>query len=128
MAKRVVVKVDGLESKGVDDYISEPLERYLTAPRSMAPGTGQRVMWRADVDAETGSPEAGASDTASAVVSYTDAQGASFDEAYDLSTALFGAISPSPTEGPRALGSGKELANVERALRTLNMHVGEMRR
>lgn len=51
-----------------------------------------------------------------------------YTESYVLATDIVGRIAPAPTEGSSRLGSGMELVNIEKALRTLNMHVGELRR
>ena len=128
MAQDILIIVEGLVPQGETDYISTSLKKYLSSPRSLAPGTSQRVMWRAEADTETGAVEAGAPGQAMAEASYHDSQGAKYKERFDLSVDLLGAISPAPTQGPRARGEHKELANIERALRTLNQHVGEIRR
>lgn len=128
MAREVTIEVEGLFVRDEQDYISGDLQQYLGTARSISPGSGHRVMWRAEADPDSKHPEAGASASAQAVVNYLDSIGVPHEDHFDLSIDLYGAISPIPTEGSRAIGKGLELANVERALRTLNQHVGELRR
>ena len=113
---------------GAAYYITEPLVLYLMTPRTIAPGARQRVMWKRVEGSGSGDTEAGAPGQVTGVVSYRDDFGSRYHETYDLSVDTVGAWAPAPTEGPRAMGSGKVLANIEKAIRTLSTHIGELRR
>lgn len=128
VARSVVASCDSLQVRDSDDYISAPLMTFLATPRTLAPGARVRVMWRMEGQTVGDHPEAGAPGKASVTLRYSDDTGEVYPDVYDFDTEALGAIAPVPTEGPSATGSGKELANVERALRTLNIHVGELRR
>lgn len=110
------------------DHISEPLNAYLRAQHMLVPGARHRVMWRMNTLPELGLTEAGAGAQASLGIRYEDDLGQTYTDAFLFNLDIIGAITPSPSEGPSALGKDKELANIERALRTLNVHVGELRR
>ena len=127
IALAITVEVNKIADRGPGDYISGALMQYLAEPRTLAPGSRQRVMWRAE-PSDSGRGEAGAARRVSGQVNYRDETGAKYSETYDLSVETISKSSPIPTEGPRVHGDGKELANIERALRTLNGHVGELRR
>lgn len=49
-------------------------------------------------------------------------------ETYELDHATMTTVSPAPTDEPRRSESGNELADIDRALRALAGHVGELRR
>lgn len=126
IALGVSIDIGPFAPQNEHDTIAEPLARYLATPRTLAPGARQRVMWRSDW--KDASRHFGAPRSATGRVTYTDNAGTPYDEAYDLSVEGMAAATPVPTKGETELGAGKELRNVELALRTLNVHVGELRR
>lgn len=127
-ARSVVMFCTDLRVRDDDDHISPSLISYLATPRALAPGARERVMWRMDEDAHGRLSEAGAPGKTSVEVTYSDGIGNQYADTYAFDVDSLGAAAPAPTEGPSAMGNGKELANIERALRTLNAHVGELRR
>ncbi|MEE3851928.1 hypothetical protein VZC37_16420 [Gordonia sp. LSe1-13] len=46
IAHDVTVDVGPLTKRNGDDHISDALHRYLSTPRTLAPGARHRVMWR----------------------------------------------------------------------------------
>lgn len=126
IALGVTIDIGPFAPQNERDTITEPLKRYLTTPRTLAPGARQRVMWRSDwkdMGRHFGAPR-----TASGRVTYADNVGIQYEEEYDLSVEGVAAATPVPTKGNTELGAGMELRNIELALRTLNVHVGELRR
>ncbi|MBJ8343917.1 hypothetical protein [Antrihabitans sp. YC2-6] len=129
IARDVRMDIGDLSRRDEKDFITEPLARYLSAKRILAPSARQRVMWRREPNKEVGRPEpAGASQKVSATVTYKDDVGASYTDVYDLSTDTIDDSTPAPTQGPKVLGDDKELVNIEKAIRTLSIHLGELRR
>lgn len=63
-------------------------------------------------------------------VAYEDDSGKAYSESFAFDTDLLARVSPVPTEGARKGGSeqGRELMNIDRAIRSLAQHVGELRR
>ena len=96
MAREVTVEVAGLTIRDETDDISGYLLQYLETPREIAPGSGQRVMWRSEADPTTKQTEEGAPASAQAVAKYVDWTGLPYQEPFDLSVDLYGAISPVP--------------------------------
>lgn len=117
-----------------DDHISEHLATYLADKRDLPPGARHRLMWRYEErDKKTNELKAvaGAPPAATVTVTYQDEKGAKtydFSASFDLD--VIAPITPAPAEGPRMMGTekGHELMNIDRALRTLSQHVGELRR
>lgn len=128
LAHRVMIDIGELSVRDDDDYISGPLAEYLAKPKTLAPGSRHRVMWRCEPREQAGRGEAGAPKTAQGKVSYTDDGGHQYSETYDLSVDGVMQVTPVPTVGTRSHGEGKELVNIEHALRALNRHVGELSR
>lgn len=128
LAHQVMIDVGTLSVRDDDDYISGPLAEYLAKPMTLAPGSRHRIMWRCEPREEAGHGEAGAPKTAQGTVHYSDDDGRQYSETYDLSVDGVMQVTPVPTVGPRSHGDGKELVNIGHALRTLNQHVGELRR
>lgn len=127
-ARSVIISCADLRVRDDDDHISPHLIPYLATPRALAPGARERVMWRMDEDAYERLSQAGAPGKTSVDVTYCDDIGNEYTDTYSFDVNTLGAAAPVPTEGPSAMGNGKELMNIERALRTLNAHVGELRR
>lgn len=115
-----------VEPQDADDHIAGPLNDYLNEARVLVPGARHRVMWR--MEAEGRHRAAGAAARTEAALVYTDAGGARFSEDYVWDVDVLGAASPVPTEGPRSTSANAELGNIERAIRSLSVHVGELRR
>ena len=63
-------------------------------------------------------------------VAYEDYSGKAYTDSFTFDTDLLAAVSPAPIEGPRTGGAegGRELMNIDRAIRNLAGHVGELRR
>lgn len=108
-----------------DDYIVAPLLSFASTPRDLVPGERLRVMWARDTENVT----AGVIDSASATVTYTDDAENPYSEQRRLSIEASKAT-PAPSEGSRVHSSSgqNELKNIERALRSMNSHLGELRR
>lgn len=84
-------------------------------------------MWR---QAKQGEPWSGAPSVSTVTVAYEDDSGKAYGESFAFDTDLLADVSPIPTEGSRKRGSeqGRELMNIDRAIRNLAQHVGELRR
>lgn len=106
------------------DEISGPLKQFCEEPRDLPPNASLRVTRRASFGQ---GPWLGQREKATVSVRYSDDQGASHSDSYLCDTAM-GSAMPAPSKGPRAAGKDNELKNIEKALRTLNQHVGELRR
>lgn len=96
LAHRVVIDVGALSIRDEDDYISGPLSEYLSKPKTLAPGSRHRVMWRCEPREEACRGEAGAPKTARGRVSYTDDAGCQYMETYDLSVDGVMQVTPVP--------------------------------
>ncbi|MCP3420336.1 hypothetical protein [Nocardioides pinisoli] len=111
------------------DHITEHLLVYLNATHMLVPNARHRVLWRANDDPTTSMTAAGVPPRFNLGISYEDDQNTAYSDSFDFDVEVIGSVSPAPTQGPRvSSGNEKELANIERALRTLNTHVGELRR
>lgn len=143
---------DGLSA---DDHITEPLMEYLKGSRPLPPGARHRLMWRYS---HKGEEDAGAPAQVTVTVTYDDDRqrsvrrlaGAAWQvlcrllgragaeaaargryiEVFGFDTDALGPSTPVPAEGPYKCGSeqGQELMNIDRAIRNLAKHVGELRR
>lgn len=117
-----------------DDHISEYLAIYLADKRDLPPGARHRLMWRYEERDETTNElkaVAGAPSVAKIKVTYQDEKGkATFDFSASFDLDVLAPITPAPADGPRKEGEerGRELMNIDRAIRTLSQHVGELRR
>lgn len=133
MARDVRVNPGPLMPKDAEDHISTPLAAFLSSPLMLPPGARRRLMWRMEADPKTGMTAAGADETVDVRVTYTDGADSSFDENFRVTTENYGPIAPAPTTGSEVPGGGRDkgqesLANIERVLRALNIHVGSLRR
>lgn len=118
---------DTWNSTDPDDHITKPLVAYLAAERVLPPGARHRVMWRR---AEEGRPWSGAPSVSTVTVAYEDDSGKPYSESFAFDTDLLAEVSPIPSPGARKGESeeGRELMNIDRAIRNLAQHVGELRR
>lgn len=128
------VQIDAgpLAARDAEDHISEPLAAFLTRPMTLPPGAKRRVMWRMEAEPHDNRTVAGANEDVPVKVTYTDVQGERYTDTFNVTTEGYGRVAPSPLTGSRVGGSGRtkgeeSLANIERALQTLNMHVGMLR-
>ncbi|UFU05480.1 hypothetical protein [Ruania halotolerans] len=127
-AHRVTLHTQELEPQNDEDHIVEPLKRYLATERWLAPGKSERVMWRRGPEPYNPKLEAGAPAQADVRVRYESETGTPYEATFHLDVDSIGAVAPVPTNGPTAHGKDVELKNVENAVRTLAVHVGELRR
>ncbi|MEN3121851.1 hypothetical protein [Janibacter sp. LM] len=115
-----------------EDHISEHLAAYLGRKRDLPPGARHRLMWRYEQhDQKTGKllAIAGAPAIATVTVTYEDDEGKGFDSSFSFDLDVLGAVAPVPFGGPRVESdTDQELKNIDRAIRTLSQHVGELRR
>lgn len=109
------------------DRITEPLLEYLKRERDLPPGARQRVMWSY---AREDDEHAGGPAVATVTVTYRDDVGKTYEESFTFDTDALAKVSPVPSEGPRKSGAeaGKELMNIDRSIRNLSQHLGELRR
>lgn len=132
IAHDVAVDVGPLARRDAEDHISDALRKYLDTPRTLAPGARHRLMWR--MEPHNGMSEAGANRAdVTGKIAYRDDEGRKYTESYDLSVDTMLDAMPVPTEGAKVSGSSRtktemELGNISRAIRALNLHVGELRR
>lgn len=129
-AHRVRVITDpalGTKKRDPGDYITDSLVKYLGQARSLPPGARRRVMWRSESGGEKPS---GAPAEITVKVAYEDENHKVYTEEFDFDTGPIARAAPVPSEGPRKSGSekGQELHNIDRAIRSLAKHVGELRR
>ncbi|GAA1726852.1 hypothetical protein GCM10009793_24820 [Brachybacterium phenoliresistens] len=118
--------------------IGDDLTRWLSQPHTLAPGARIRIMWRWNEGREGSSAQADGMPSRSRVaLSYRSTDGTEVygaGEVYEIETDLFGKASPAPQQGSRVGPSPSEsqqtraLKNIDRAIRALNTHVGELRR
>lgn len=129
------VVVDGGEYTPQDesDHIVPDLGKYLLAPKTLVPGARRRVMWGYSTnDARI---RAGVLEPRDVSVTYLDERRSRswlgrkrpYRDTFRVGDALAGMVFPAPTEGPKPNNTDM-LAHIDRAVRTLNTHVGELRR
>lgn len=132
-ARNVVVDGGEYGIQDQDDHISPNLGKYLLSPKTLVPGARRRVMWGYSTD----DPHirAGVLQPREVVVTYLDDRKARsrfgrrrpYSDTFVVGDGFAGAVFPAPTEGPRPTSSDM-LAHIDRAVRTLSTHVGELRR
>lgn len=127
-ARNVRYSFDDWDAKGDDDRITDRLKRYLRMPHLMVPGARHRVMWRTVHIRNSETIAAGMDASAGITITYDDDRGKSFSDHYDFDVEALSAASPAPAEGSAKIGTGRELANIDLAIRNLSMHLGELRR
>jgi len=131
LAHGLTIDVGTVEKRDNADYIAEPLKRFLSTELTLVPGARVRVMWSSTFE---GTTPAGVQGSRTATLTYwgesdRERRRNPFTETYPIYDAAAGYGMPAPTEGGRALnGPDKELKDIANALRTLNSHVGELRR
>ena len=129
------VVVDGGVFKPLDaeDHIAPVIGQYLKTPKTLVPGARRRVMWGYERDDLK--LRAGVLEPREVQVSYLDERRARrwwrrrrpFTDTFTVGDAFGSAVFPAPSEG-LVPGNSDMLAHIDRALRTLNTHVGELRR
>lgn len=117
----------GSEELHSEDHITDPLVKYLGQARSLPPGARHRVMWRYEHEGEE---SAGAPAKISVRTTYRDDHRKRYTGTFEFDIDALAKVAPVPNDGPRKSGSenGKELQNIDRAIRNLARHVGELRR
>lgn len=133
VALEVVIDAGKFTPHDADDHIAPNIGNYLPAPKTLVPGARRRVMWglsHPDQDIK-----AGVLEPRTATVTYVDERKARrkwlkprpYRETFLLGDAFGPAVFPVPTEG--AVPNNKDvLARIDRALRAMNGHIGELRR
>lgn len=124
---RITTEPTAWDPLNPSDDITAPLLKYLNKERDLPPGARHRVMWRGTT---SGNGHAGAPPAATVTVTYEDDAKKTYKDAFTFDIDVLAEISPVPTEGPRVGNSeeGQELRNIDRAIRTLAQHLGELRR
>jgi hypothetical protein len=132
-ALNVVADAGDFQPLDNEDHIAPVIGKYLMTPKTLVPGARRRVMWgyeRTDVNVR-----AGVLEPREVTVTYLDERKASrwwrrrrpYSETLTVGDAFGPAVVPAPFAGPTPNNSDM-LAHIDRALRTLNTHVGELRR
>lgn len=129
----VVVDGGAYLPQDAQDHIVPDLQKYLLAPKTLVPGARRRVMWGYSLD----NPHirAGVLEPRDVVVTYLDERKATswrgkkrpYRNTFKVGDAYAPAVFPAPMEGQKP-GNQDMLAHIDQALRTLNTHVGELRR
>ena len=124
---RITTEPSSWDPLDPSDDITAPLLKYLGTERDLPPGARHRVMWRGTT---SGNGHAGAPPAATVTVIYEDDAKNTYKDDFTFDIDVLAEISPVPTEGPRVGNSekGQELRNIDRAIRTLAQHLGELRR
>lgn len=132
-ALQVVIDGGEFEPQDEKDHITPELGKYLLRPQTLVPTARRRVMWAYSNNELK--IQAGVLEPRDVKVSYLDERKAKsrlgrrspYTDTFTLDGALGGAVFPSPSEGP-VPNSKDMLKHIDSALRTLNVHVGELRR
>lgn len=129
------VKIDAGEFIPLNnaDHIAPVLGEYLRKPKTLVPGARRRIMWGFSLTDP--SIKAGVLEPRQAKVTYLDVQKAAgkrgrkhpYADTFLLTGAADGQVIPAPTEGPVPTDTDM-LKHIDRALRTMNSHIGELRR
>lgn len=130
IARDVRVDAGRLEARDEHDHISEKLSEFLARPLTLPPGARRRVMWR--MEPAEGRTPAGADGDVTVTVTYRDDFDQPYKDVFNVAVDGYSAVSPAPDEGARVTDGDRSkgersLANIERALHTLNNHVGMLR-
>lgn len=118
-----------------DDRHTPALKEVLNDSLTLPPGSHLRLMWRLDRPSDNGKRiVAGAPENSEITVAYKGdidrrSRREGYTDTFKVRTDLGKAV-PVPSTGAKLNGDekGKELQNIDRALRALNAHVGELRR
>lgn len=127
--------LEGWEPVDESDRYTPAIQKALKDPITLPPGSSLRLMWRLDRPADNDKRHvAGAPENATIAVTYKGvldrkSRQLGYSDEFPIRTDL-GVAVPVPTGGNKLNGieEGKELRNIDRALRALNRHVGELRR
>lgn len=134
-ALELVIDAGELKALDADDHIVPDLGKYLLAPKTLVPGARRRVMWGADFKENSPPIRAGILELRDVSVTYIDEWKAKrwwrrrrpYTATFTVGDAFEAVVFPSPVEGAKP-NNKDMLAHIDRALRTLNIHVGELRR
>lgn len=118
-----------------NDSHTPAIKEVLSKPFTLPPGSHLRLMWRLDRPGEKDKRIlAGAPENTEITASYKGdidrkSRRKGYIDKFSVRTDLGKAV-PVPTTGSKLTGAenGKELQNIDRALRALTAHVGELRR
>lgn len=132
-AVEVIVDAGRLTPQDGEDHIIPNLSKYLLAPKTLVPGARRRVMWA--YDREDLSIRAGVVEPRVLTVTYLDdkkvrsarARRHPYAGTFEVGDLLRGAAFPAPTEGSKPT-SQDALMHIDRALRAISTHIGELRR
>lgn len=132
-ALEVVIDAGDFAPLDAEDHIAPILGNYLLTPKTLIPGARRRVMW--GFEPRDRDEKAGVLEPREATVSYFDERTASrrwlrrapYRETFTLGDAFGPAAFPAPIEGSKP-NNEDMLAHIDRALRTMNGHIGELRR
>lgn len=126
-ARELLIDADSWPESS-DEHVLK-LKRFCETPHTLPPGASHRLLWHDSRTWGDGKP-LGQHEVVDITLSYSDDNGDSWTEAYRCDVPLLMQVEPSPTEGPTSVGSGHEklLKDIGHALRTLNFHVGSLRR
>ncbi len=116
-----------------EPHIAPRLADYLLAPKTLVPGARRRVMWGFHLTDRN--LKAGVLEPRQATVTYLDERKARLgwptpracQDTFTLRDAFGAAVFPAPAEGSKPT-SQDMLAHIDRALRAMNGHIGELRR
>lgn len=117
------------------DRHTPAIQKALKDPITLPPGSSLRLMWRLDRPVENDKRQtAGAPENTTIAVTYKGdldrtSRKRGYSDEFSIRTDL-GVAVPVPTTGSKLIGreEGKELRNIDRALRALTRHIGELRR
>lgn len=126
-ARHVVIEVTdpaNLEPQNEDDKITAALLRTLRTPVDLVPGERLRYAWR--FDHGDSNIHMGVAVNTDIHLVYANDKGQRFHGFRVLRSDL-GEVIPAPAEGPTS-SDRDVLKNINHALRTLNQHIGELRR
>ena len=129
----VVIDAGEFTPLDVEDHIAPIIGKYLLTPKTLVPGARRRVMWGFQLAGRDA--RAGVLEPRKATVTYLDERKASrkwpkprpYRETFVLGDTHGAAVFPAPTEGSKP-NSRDMLAHIDRALRAMNSHIGELRR
>lgn len=132
-ALQVVIDAGLFTPLDADDHIAPIIGDYLLTPKTLVPGARRRVMW--GLQQTAGNVKAGVLEPREATVTYIDERKAirswgkptPYSETFVLGDAFGAAVFPAPSEGSKP-NTRDMLAHIDRALRTMNSHIGELRR
>lgn len=133
VALEVTIDAGELVPQSEGDHIVPNITEYLRAPKTLVPRARRRVMWA--YDREDLKVCAGVLEPRIVKVAYLDDKKARsrwgrkhpYRGEFGVGDPLRGAAFPAPTEGAKP-NSKDALQHIDRALRAMNTHIGELRR